>query len=126
VSTPEAKVKKFVDDRMKQWFPSATKYSPPGIGVFGKNGFPDRLWFIGATEDVCVVVAIEAKAEGKKLTELQLARLLELRKNGAIVASVIGKDADKLRRVRDEVLRRVSVASSQPGPQAVRPPSKDD
>jgi hypothetical protein len=110
--TPESKVKDFIDKRMKLWFPDAVKYSPPG-GRWGKSGFPDRMYFIKATDKSCVVVAIEAKADGKEATQLQLHTLVKLKEQGVLSAIVIGKDEEYMVMVRDEIVRRIRVANGQ-------------
>jgi hypothetical protein len=111
MSTPEAKVKDFIDKRMKQWFPNAFKYSPPGTR-FGKAGMADRIWFVRATDTTCIVVAIEAKAEGNEITPIQLHTLVKLKEQGCVVAVVIGKDEEKMGLIRDEVIRRISMANA--------------
>ena len=113
MATPEGKVKQFVNDFMRKYFPNAEKYSPPGMGRFGKNGMPDKLWWIRATDDICISVAIETKAPGKKATPLQISRLKSLRANGVICAVVIGKDKDKMERIKDEILRRIQLANQE-------------
>jgi hypothetical protein len=112
MSTPEDKVKKFIMDRMKGWFPEAVTYAPPG-GRFGKAGFPDRLWFIRASDTVCVTVAIEAKAQGNVATTLQINRLEKLKGQGVVCAVVTGKDAERMEMVRMEVCRRIGAVNDQ-------------
>jgi hypothetical protein len=111
MSTPEGKVKDFIKHRMEGWFPSAFKYSPPG-GKYGKAGMPDHIWFIKATDESCVVVAIEAKAEGNTVTPLQLQTLTKFKQLGCVVAIVEGKDEEIMLRVKNEVLRRLRVANA--------------
>jgi hypothetical protein len=107
MSTPEGKVKLFIDNKMKTWYPHALKYSPPGIGRFGKNGFPDRFWFIKGSDTVCVIVAIEAKAEGKEATQLQMHMLLKLKSLGCIAAVVDGKDEEHMLKIKEEIDKRI-------------------
>jgi hypothetical protein len=110
--TPESRVKMFIDRNMKNWFPGAIKYSPPGVGMFGRNGMPDRMWYIEAVpSNVVVVVAIEAKAEDGVLTILQRNMLTKMRDIGIIAAVVRGKDIRKLEAIRDEILRRIRMAN---------------
>lgn len=109
MSTPEGKIKTFVDSQMKRWFPNTFKYSPPGLGRYGKNGMPDRLWFIKANEMVPIVVCIEVKAEGCKATPLQIKTLLDLKQCGCLVAVVAGKDQNKMNKIREEILRRINI-----------------
>lgn len=111
MGTPEGKVKQFIDKRMKEWFPDAVKYSPPGLGRFGKNGMPDRIWWIRASDYVCVTVAIEAKDADKNPTDLQYATLKKFYYAGAVTAVVRGKDLERMEAVRDEVLRRIRLAN---------------
>lgn len=113
--TPEAKIKIWVDNWMTKRYPKAFKYSPPGVGIFGKNGMPDRMWFIHATDDCCVVVAIEVKAPNGRLTELQKRTLMRLRNLGVLVAKVEGKDETKMRRLAYEIDRRVQLANEKYG-----------
>jgi hypothetical protein len=111
ISTPEGKVKQFINKQMKEWYPDATYYAPPG-GPFGRNGFPDRMWFIRANEFSTVVVAIEAKAIGNETpTELQRKTLVALARQGVVAAVVVGKDLDHMERVRDEIGRRIEFSS---------------
>ena len=110
--TPEAKVKKFIDDKIKEWFPNAIKYSPPG-GPFGKAGMPDRLFFIKANDKTCVVVAIEAKVEGNEATQIQMHTLVKLKEQGVISAIVTGKDLEYMMRIRDEIVCRISMANQE-------------
>ena len=107
MSTPEGKVKLFIDTRMKEWFPNAVKYSPPGVGRFGKNGFPDRIWWIKGNDTFSISVCIEAKAEGKQATCLQLKTLIDLRNQGCLVAVVAGKDKEKMDNIRQHILERI-------------------
>ena len=107
MSTPEGKVKLFIDNRMKVWYPYSIKYSPPGIGRFGKNGMPDRIWFIRAHELFCIPVAIEAKAEGKEATQLQMHMLLKLKSLGCIAAVVDGKDEEHMLKIKEEIDKRI-------------------
>ena len=94
---------------MKKWFPEAFVYSPPG-GRFGKAGMPDHLWIIKAADKACVVVCIEAKADGNEVTQIQMHTLIKLKEQGCICAIVTGKDEDYMMRIRDEVLRRIQLA----------------
>jgi hypothetical protein len=110
--TPEGKVKAFIDQRMKIWFPDAIKYSPPG-GRFGKAGFPDRLWFIRANDKTCVVVAIEAKAPNCEATQMQLHTLVKLKEQGVISAIVVGRDEEYMNRVHAEIQNRIRKANEE-------------
>lgn len=92
--TPEGKVKRWLRERMKDRYPKAVHYCPPG-GWFGQAGFPDDVWVILAGQ-FCVLVCVEAKAEGNGPSALQLKRLKDLKANGAICATMIGKDPIKL------------------------------
>ena len=107
--TPEGRVKSFIDKRMKEWFPDAIKYSPPGVGRFGRNGFPDRIWWIKANDTTCVTVAIEAKADFNcEPTELQKQALKRFKDIGAVAAVVKGLDGDKMAQIRLEIIRRIA------------------
>lgn len=113
MSTPENKVKTFINKWMKTWFPDAFVYAPPG-GLYGKGGMPDKLWFIKASEEFTIVVAIEAKAIGNKPTDLQLVTLTKLQRQGAIAAVVTGKDLGHLERIHAEIIRRLLLAAQKP------------
>lgn len=105
--TPENRVKMFIDKWMKLWYPGAMKYSPPGVGRFGKNGMPDRLWFIGVTEDFGLTVAIEAKAPGNCVSDLQYMTLSKMKNLGIVAATVTGQDMDKMLKIKSEIDRRL-------------------
>ena len=107
--TPENKVKMFIDKCIKAWYPGAFKYAPPGVGRFGKNGMPDRLWFIRVIDDFGITVAIEAKAPGNVLSELQYRTLNLLTDRGVVSASITGKDMDKMLKIKAEIDRRISI-----------------
>jgi len=111
MSTPENKVKKWIDDTMKKWYPSSVKYSPPGGMYGGRAGFPDRMWFIQGSHNIVIVVAIEAKAGDNSATALQLNTLKALISQGVIGAVVTGKDIGHMERIRAEVTRRMEVYS---------------
>jgi hypothetical protein len=104
MSTPEGKVKEWVDKLMKEWFPGCWRYCPPG-GRFGKNGEPDRLYLWSG-----IFIAIETKVPGNPATPLQLLRLRTIAANGGVAAVVSGKDLDKMMRIRNEVIRRLQLA----------------
>lgn len=88
-TTPEGKVKKWLDDRIKSDMPGAYVYKPPG-GMYGKAGTPDYfiLWR-------GVFVAIEVKADGNQATDLQIKRLRKIGAAGGVAAVLVGKDAKK-------------------------------
>lgn len=109
--TPEGKVKQFIKDRMRKWYPDAFTYSPPG-GRFGKAGMPDHMWILKATDSTSVVVCIEAKAEGNEATQLQLHTLVKLKEQGCLCAIVTGKDEEYMMRVKDEIDRRLQLANA--------------
>jgi hypothetical protein len=120
MGTPESKVKQFIDNLMKKWYPEAFRYAPPGIGYFGRNGMPDRMWIIGSKE-LSVVVAIEAKTIGNQVpTELQRRTLISLARQGAVAAVVVGKDIDHMERIRNEIDRRLRLSIEEPRTQGVR------
>lgn len=98
--TPEGKVKKFIDDFMKQEFPDAWRYCPPG-GMFGRAGVADRLYLWQG-----VFISIEAKDNGKNPTELQLRDLILVRDNGGIAAVVRGKDMQKMLAIKAAILAK--------------------
>ena len=99
--TPEAKVKKFIKETLKKWYPDIWLYNPPG-GAFGKSGMPDHLFYYKT-----VLIAIEAKADKGKPTALQIKQLKILAAQGAIVAIVYGNDLEKLTKIKAMIDRRV-------------------
>lgn len=107
--TPEAKVKSFVDKFMKDNFPDAWRYCPPG-GPFGNAGAPDRLFLWRG-----IFIAIEAKAEGNKPTDLQMKHLKLISENNGIAAVVTGKDLQKMELIREHVYRKLQLASEKSG-----------
>lgn len=107
--TPEGKVKTWLRSKMKEYYPEAVHYCPPG-GFFGTTGFPDDVWVIAAGP-FTVFVCIESKAEGRAPTPLQMKRLLDLKRNGAVSAAMIGRDVDKLMKIKSEIDRRISFLS---------------
>jgi hypothetical protein len=106
MGTPENKVKEFIKKWMKLWYPDAFTFAPPGTPFFGRNGLPDRMWIMKAMEG-SVVVAIEAKSENGKPTDLQLNTLNKLAKQGVVAAVVVGKDLGHLERIKEEIERRL-------------------
>lgn len=109
MSTPESRVKQFIDKKMKDWFPQAIKESPGG-GMFHKSGQPDRKWLIPSGDKrFPIVVCIEAKAVGGKATDLQVVTLMKYAARGAISAIVVGNDLAHMERIRDEVNRRIEL-----------------
>ena len=72
--------------------------------MFGQAGQADRFFLIHG-----VFVAIEVKAEGKKITPLQRARLVAAKDGGAVAASMIGKDYGQLQRIFMEIDKRAKV-----------------
>lgn len=79
-STPEAKMKKKVDDVLREfgiWF------FAPQSGIYGKSGIPDRIGILPGGR----MLAVEVKAPKAKrgLTALQIKTLNEMNKAGAYV-----------------------------------------
>ena len=117
--TPEGKIKIWLRKKMKDYFPDALHYAPPG-GRFGKAGMPDDMWFIPTgNPDICVTVGIESKVEGNTPTLLQMKHLKHLKQCGCISAVMTGKDVIKLERIRNEVLRRIRMANEEPGSSSI-------
>ena len=75
---------------------------------------PDRMWIIKATKYTSIVIAIEAKAQGADLSCLQALTLGKLTDQGAVAAVIEGKDVAHLMRVRNEIIRRLQLASEEP------------
>lgn len=105
--TPEGKVKTWLRKQMKEWYPKAIHYCPPG-GWFGQSGFPDDVWVIQAGQ-FDVLVCVEAKAEGNEPTPIQWKRLKGLKSQGAVVATMIGRDFNKLMLIKATIDKRVKL-----------------
>ena len=104
MSTPEGKVKDWLVSQFISYYgKDIWKYAPPG-GMFGQAGQADRFFLIHG-----VFVVIEVKAEGKKITPLQRARLVAAKDGGAVAASMIGKDYGQLQRIFMEIDKRAKV-----------------
>lgn len=123
--TPEGKVKVWIDKVMKDNFPNAFRYRPPGVGRFGRNGMPDLTYLIKANDYCSIYIAIEAKVPGNVPTGLQMKTLKELQSQGAVAAVVTGKDTAKMGRIISEVNRRLLLANEKPGTSSV-PASEGD
>lgn len=104
--TPEGKVKRWLRDKMKDMYPGAWHYAPPG-GAYGKAGTADDMWIIRAGK-FAVVVVIESKAdETKEPTVLQWKCLRETAANGAVSAVMRGKDHVKLAQIKEAIDKRI-------------------
>ena len=124
--TPEGKIKQWLRKQMKEYFPDALHYAPPG-GRFGKAGMPDDLWFIpSGNPDICITVAIESKVEGNTPTLLQMKHLKHLKQCGCISAVMTDKDKLKLERIRNEVLRRIRLANEESTSSTIQSPETDN
>jgi len=100
--TPEAKVKRWLRDKMKEWYPDSWHYPCPG-GPFGIIGAPDDIWIIRG-----VFVAIESKSDAKQSpTQAQWHNLMKIKANGGVVAVMKGKDISKLLLIRQMIEDRV-------------------
>jgi hypothetical protein len=124
--TPEGKVKIWIDKVMKDNFPMAFRYRPPGTARFGRNGMPDLTYLIRVNEYWSIYVAIEAKVEGNTATGLQMKTLKELAGQGAVAAIVTGKDTAKMERIIHEINRRLLMAHAESSAQTVSAPERDD
>ena len=100
--TPEAKVKIFIDKFMKENFEDTWRFPAPG-GMFGNAGTPDRLYLWKG-----VFIAIEAKADGNSPTELQWKQLRHIARQGGVAAVVVGKDMDKMLKIKETVMKRIN------------------
>lgn len=101
VVTPEGKVKMYIRKFMRLHFPGHWYYSPMG-GPFGKAGIPDHLYLWKG-----ILIAIEAKADGGRLSALQEQTMKDMSSQGALCAVVYGKDEVKMMKIRDAILREV-------------------
>lgn len=129
--TPEGKVKKFIDDFVKEHFEDAWRYCPPG-GMYGNGGVPDRIYLWHG-----VFFVIEAKAdEDRDPTTLQWKHLRHIARQGGVSAVVRGRDLAKLLRLKEIILKRakayesaiqrLSMADEESGAQAVSSSGRDD
>jgi hypothetical protein len=98
--TPEGKVKIWLKNQFDRKYSRPWSYSPPG-GMFGQAGQADKFFLIDG-----VFVVIEVKREGGSPTPLQIKRLRVAQASGAIAASMIGKDYQKLNMIFAEIDRR--------------------
>jgi len=94
MGTPESGVKVWLVNQFKRKYGDKIwSYAPPG-GAFGQSGVCDRLFLVQG-----ILVAIECKSDVGQVTPLQRHRLQQMQDNGAVAASMIGKDYDKLRAI---------------------------
>jgi hypothetical protein len=101
--TPEGKVKVWLVNQFQARYGKGIwSYAPPG-GMFGQAGQADRFFLIYA-----VFIVIEVKQEGGKLTDLQKFRMRKAAEAGAVSASMIGKDYEKLYKIFAEIDRRIT------------------
>jgi len=98
--TPEAKVKQFIRKYMKEHFPDAWFYAPPG-GAFGKAGVPDYMYFWHG-----VFIMIEAKAGRNKATKLQLRNLKQVQAQSGVAAIVTDRDIAKMDSIRKAIMEK--------------------
>ena len=98
VVTPEGKVKMFVRKFMQKHYPGHFYYSPMG-GAFGKAGMPDHLYLWNG-----ILVGIEIKADGGRLSQLQEQTLKQMSAQGALCAVVYGRDEAKMQRIKAAIL----------------------
>lgn len=97
--TPESKVKRKARQWVKDNMPGAWHYAAPG-GAFGKSGIPDDFWLWRG-----IFIAVESKAdETCQLTKLQMARILEIKRAGGMVAALLGFQVHKLEAIRSRIL----------------------
>lgn len=90
---------------MKEFYPDSWHYSPPG-GPFGKIGVHDDEWIIAAGRH-CVFVAIESKSDTGVLSEPQRQNLMHVKRCGGVAAIMVGKDIDKLYKIKLEIDKRI-------------------
>jgi len=112
MSTPEGKVKTWIDQKVKEKYPNAFKYSPPA-SKFGRAGMADRLWFLKAGKYTSIVIAIEVKAEGNEATCLQTMTLNKLAELNVVAAIVTGKDVSHMIRIFNEIDRRLKLVKDE-------------
>jgi hypothetical protein len=102
MTTPEGKVKLWLDRQLDDWFPDHYRVKPRG-GPFGRSGAPDYL--------VCwrgVFVGIEVKTDDGALTALQQKNLESIDRAGGVAAVMKGRDLDRLKAIRQAVLDRTT------------------
>lgn len=110
VVTAEGKVKIFVRKFMNTNFPGIFYYSPMG-GAFGKSGMPDHIYLFKG-----ILIGIEIKADGGRLSQLQEQTLKQMAAQGALCAVVYGKDEAKMNKIKAAIIaeldRRANVTSA--------------
>ena len=100
--TPEGKVKVWLVNQFERKYGQGIwSYAPPG-GMFGQAGQADRFFLIYG-----VFIVIEVKQDSGKLTDLQMHRMRKAAAAGAVSASMIGKDYNKLAKIFAEIDRRI-------------------
>ena len=105
--TPEGKVKNWLRGQMKEWYPDAWHYCPPG-GPFGKIGVHDDEWLIGAG-DFSVFVAIEVKSDTGTLSEPQKRNLFHVKACGGIAGIIVGKDTVMLHKIKVKIDAQIQI-----------------
>lgn len=85
MSTPESKVKRWVDNVFKKY---DCWYFSPQSGPWGKAGIPDRIACVGG-----FFIGVEVKADHtKKPTELQLRCIQQIKDSGGYAMVVNDKE----------------------------------
>jgi hypothetical protein len=99
--TPEGRVKSKLFAWLKNNFPGAWFYAPPG-GAFGKSGTSDRIGLWRG-----IFFAIEVKADRtKKLTALQISCLMDVKRNGGVAVAMYGFELEKLELLKQTIIDR--------------------
>jgi hypothetical protein len=103
MATPEAKVKRKIDEWLDRNMPGLWSVKPRG-GPFGKTGCPDIL--------VCwhgFFVAIEVKSLEGDTTPMQMIQLKAITKAGGVAAVVRGYDVPRLEKIKELVLAKLEL-----------------
>lgn len=83
---PEAKIHKWLKEKIKEKYPKASIYKPRG-GTYGKKGVSDFICCING-----MFIAIEVKTIENELTEMQQIYLDEINSAEGIGLPLYGKD----------------------------------
>jgi hypothetical protein len=102
MSTPEAKVKRKLDQWLDNNMPDHWRVKPRG-GPFGLAGCPDYL--------ICwrgIFIGIEVKSDVGEASALQMMNLKMIKKAGGVAVLLKGFDVEKLETVKTIVITKTT------------------
>jgi hypothetical protein len=88
MSTPEKKVKEAIKRVLKKY---KVYYFMPATGGYGRSGVPDFICCVKG-----LFLAIEAKADGNKLTLLQIKEIASIQEAGGFALVINEENVDDL------------------------------